>query len=316
VLRQLDMHALGVGRELVASHRELMAAGVGRSTIGARISPGGRWQRMHPGVVLMHRGRPTWREQVVAALSYAGPGSVLSGSAALRLHGLREGEAPHVLVLIPEHRRRQSHGPALLERTRRLPGAVDRQGLGVAPLGRAVVDACRRLEELNAVRNLVADAVQNHRLPVSVLASEIRAAARQRTALSRAVLAEIDTGVRFAAEARAREVLRERGLPEPLYNVEVLDDDGTIITIPDGYYPEWACGYQVDSRRWHLSPEAYEGTTRSRGYAGRYGIVLLSVTPVRVFEDPDGFVEDLRGVIRTAQARTPPALRVRSRRAA
>jgi hypothetical protein len=309
--RRIDLHSLQVGRERIASHSELIAAGLSRSTIGYRIATGGRWQRVHPGVVAMHRGRLTWRERVVAALTYCGPRAVLTGGAALRLHGLTTADASQIHVLIPIHQRRQAHGGALPERTRRLPEAGSRQGLPVASLGRAVVDACRRVEDLDIVRNLVSDAVQNHGLDLEDLSAELRASARQRTGPARAVLAEIAAGVRFAAEARARQLFRERGLPEPVYNVDVLDDDGNVIVRPDGLFPEWMCGYQIDSRAWHLSPDSYEATLELRAYALRFGLVLTPATPTRIFRDPDGFITDILGTIETCRQRVPPALRWR-----
>ncbi len=304
---------MGLATERVATHRQLVLIGIARSTIGYRIVPGGRWQRMHPGVVLMHSGRPTWRERVIAAALYAGEGSVISGAAALRLHGLGAIPADNILVLIPESRRRQSHGTATLERSRRLPEPVLRQGLAVAPLPRAVVDACRRLEDLNTVRNVVSDAIQNHGLSITALATEVRAAARQRTACGRAVIAEMDAGVRFAAEARARELILASDLPVPLFNAEVLSEDGQVIVTPDGFYPEWCVGYEIDSRRWHMSPDSYERTTQRRAYATSHGVLLLAVTPRRVLEEGRGFIEDLRGTLYTAQRRTPPLLTYRAR---
>jgi predicted transcriptional regulator of viral defense system len=308
---------LDIGRERVATHAELVQAGVPISTVMFRIQPGGRWQRLLPGVVLMHSGRPTTRERMLGALAYAGPNAVLSGMAALSLHGLRTAKPGAVQVLVPHERRKQNHGYAVVERTRKFPAPQsirELNGLPSASLARAVVDAARRLEEVNAVRNLVADAVQNHRLPLGELAQSVREAARQRTAISRLVMAEIEAGVRFAAEAQARVIIRGCGLPEPLYNVELLVD-GRIIAIPDGYFDEWACGYQIDSRRWHASPEDYELTTAKRGYAGRFGVLLLAVTPNRIFEDPDGFLEDLSGMITIARQRPAPMIAYRRRSA-
>ena len=126
--------------------------------------------------------------------------------------------AASVQVLVPHDRRRQNHRYVIVERTRNLPDPETVRELAGPPtpvLARCVVDACRRLEDLNAVRNLVADAVQNHGLAPSALAAALRSAGRQRTALSRLVLVEIDAGVRFAAEPRAREVILAAGLPPP-----------------------------------------------------------------------------------------------------
>lgn len=305
------------GRERVASHAELVAAGIPLSSVTYRIRPHGTWQRLLPGVVLMHSGTPTWREMLLGALAYAGEGAVLTGQAALQLYGLRTARTRVAQVLVPHHQRRQNYSYVIAERTRRFPGTDETalvNGLPVASLARAVVDACRRMTNLDDVRNLVSDAVQNHHLRLADLRREMRRAARQRTALTRRVLAEMEAGVRFAAEARARELIAREGLPQPLFNVDVVTRDGQLIVRPDGYFPTLACGYEIDSRRWHMSPDDYEATTRRRGYAARFGVILLSVTPARIFDDPDGFIRDLRGLLDTARGRQiPEDLQVRTR---
>ena len=312
--RQLDLpgsrYRPDVGRELVATRAELIAAGVAASTISHRTKPEQRWQRLLPGVVVMHRGTPTVRERLLCALAYSGPDSMVTGLAALELHGLRTAREANartdrrIQTLVPAERRRQSHGFVLVERCTKLPSPVERSGIQTAPLARALVDACRRTERVAEVRDLVSDALQNARLPLADLVAAVATAARQRTAPIRAVLAEMDAGVRFAAEARARELIRAAGLPEPLYNATVLDADGNLIAKPDGYYPQWACGYQIDSRRWHLSPTDYEHTAEIRARAAALGVMLASVTPTQVFDHPQVFTSALKGLIGAHQHRT------------
>jgi hypothetical protein len=306
--RLLDLHRLDVGSERVATHRELVAAGVSTSAISRRIAPGGRWQRLHPGVVLMHRGCPTWRERAIGALALAGPGAVLTGATALRVYGFRTcPPGADVLVLMPASRRRQGHGGVLLERTSRLPEPVMRQGLPVVPLARAVVDACRRLENVSHARDIVAEAIQHHRLSIAALAEALRAAARQRTASLRRVLAEIHAGVRSAAEARAREVMQAHGLPEPLWNAELVSCEGIVVAKPDALWLQWLAALEINSRRWHLSPGDFEYTQNRQGFLVRQGVIVMPVTPARILEDEEGFVQDVRGLLRTAQNRRVPA---------
>lgn len=217
----------------------------------------------------MHRGTPTWREQVLGGLALAGPDAVLTGSSALKLSGFAHGSAGRqVHILIPADRRRQSHGSALLERTRRLPPPVRRGTLPTAPLARAVIDACRRIEDVAEVREIVAEALQTHRVPLRRLAEEVRAAARQRTAAMRQVLAELAAGVRSAAEAQARAVVVERGLPEPLWNAELVSPEGEVIARPDALWLQWLAVMEINSRRWHLSPRDFEYTHKPAGTAG------------------------------------------------
>lgn len=317
--RTSNPYLLDLGRDRVATRSELVEAGITSSTISRRMAPDGPWQRLLPGVTLMHRGTPTQRERMVGALRYAGPGALLTGTAALELYGLRtareldsRAERP-VHVLIPHDRRRQGHRFAVLERTRTLPEPRTVKGLQAAPPARALVDACRRHERLDDVRNLVSDALQNGGVTLDELVAQVARAARQRTAPVRAVIEEMGAGVRFAAEARVRELIRERGLPEPLYNVQILAHDGTVIVTPDGYYPQWGCGYQLDSRRWHLTAGDYERTVRIRTEAAVLGIMLNAVTPALVYESPDTFVGALTGLIEANCNRLDvPQFRLRS----
>jgi hypothetical protein len=314
--RLLDLHRLDVGTERVVTHGQLLAAGVPRSSIGYRIGPSGRWQRLHPGVVLMHSGTPTLRERILGALALGGPGAVLSGAAALHLRGFRSAPAPsELLVLIPANRRRQSHGRVMVERTGRMPEAVLSQGLPTAPLARAVVDACRRLEDVSQAREIVAEAIQHHRLSLGELAQEVRAAARQRTASLRRVLAEITAGVRSAAEARAREVILASDLPQPLWNAELVSPDGEVVATPDALWLLWLAVVEINSRRWHLSPRDFEYTQNRQGYLVRRGVIMMPVTPSRVLEDEAGFLDDVRGLLSTASGRqVPPGWTARIRR--
>ncbi len=305
--RMIDMQALDVGRERVATHAQLMACGVPRSSITYRIAPNGRWQRLHPGVVLMHRGAPTRRELLLGALALAGPDSMISGHAALSLYGLRTVNSNQIMVLIPADRRRQSRGSVLLERTHRLPDPSFQRGIPAAPLARAVVDACRRTEDLNAAREMIADAVQHHGLSLRALNAEVRAAARQRTAVSRRVLAEMQAGVRSAAEARAREVIRAHAIVEPLWNAEVLTGDGAVIARPDALWTAWLAAMEINSLRWHLSPADFEYTLSRQGLLIQHGLIVLPVTPARILSDELGFIQDVQGLLRVAQQRKCPS---------
>lgn len=312
-------HLLGLGRDRVVTRTELIEAGVSGSTVSRRMAPDGPWQRLLPGVTLLHRGTPTGRERMVGALLYAGSGSLLTGCAALELYGVRTarelaaGAERPVHVLIPHGRRRQSHRFAVLERTRTLPEPRSVKGLQVAPPARALVDACRRHERLDDVRNLVSDALQNGGVTLDQLVEQVARAARQRTAPVRAAIDEMGTGVRFAAEARARQLIRERGFPEPLYNVQLLAEDGTVIVTPDGYYPQWGCGYQLDSRRWHLTAGDYERTVRIRTEAAMLGIMLNAVTPALVYQSPETFLGALSALIEANSHRVDvPQFRIRA----
>src|ERR1700761_5736262 len=83
---------------------------------------GGAWQPMLPGVYLAATGTVTQAQRAVAAALYGGPGSVITGAAALRYHRLPAPESGTVDVLVPLSVRRQSVSYAQLHRTARMPG--------------------------------------------------------------------------------------------------------------------------------------------------------------------------------------------------
>jgi len=279
------MHA----NERVVRHCELLELGLPSSTIMWRISPAGPWQRLLPGVLVAHRGIPTRRERLLAALKYAGPQSMLTGTPALTEYGVaaaRKASArPNVLV--PHECRRTSHGFVVVERTRNLPDAVGRGLLRLAPLPRAVIDACRRKENLDHVREIVAEVVQDRRCSVEAIRKEIRQAARQRTGLARAVLREIEAGIRSVAEAKVRSALLARGVDGLEWNIELWTRDGEFVGSPDAYCVRTGVALQVDSMQWHLGPQGYKRTqARQRGLT-YWGILVLPWSPADALENPD-----------------------------
>ena len=114
------------------------------------------WTRVLPGVHLVDGGMPTRQQREMAALLYAGPDALLTGTSALRHHGVRAlglqdvsddvAERPEpVHVLIPHQRRRLSTGYVRVERTHRFPAVViRRRGVAMSSVPRSVGDAARR----------------------------------------------------------------------------------------------------------------------------------------------------------------------------
>jgi hypothetical protein len=67
-----------LGRILVSQHQvitrsQALGCGIPQSTVSVWCKPGGKWQKMLPGVYLAVTGTPTQEQRQVAALLYAGP---------------------------------------------------------------------------------------------------------------------------------------------------------------------------------------------------------------------------------------------------
>lgn len=218
---------------------------------------------------------------------------------------------------MPHANRRTSHGFALLTRCRAPVDAVVRRGLACSPAAVALVEACRRLERLDDVRALTAEAVQRDLVTVPDLVAAVRRAARQRTALTRRVLVEIAAGVRSAAEGRLRTAFSLRGVPMPLWNAVLEDLDGDLVAVIDGYWDGPGVGLELDSLAWHLAPEAYLRTQRRQRRLLVRGLPLLPVGPADVLADPDAVCREVLEFLRRHATHTPARdLVVRRRRSA
>src|SRR6478752_4235160 len=108
----------------VITRVQALACGMPQSTLDRYIAPGGRWQRLLPGVYLTVTGAAAQDQRELAALLYAGRRSLLTGSAAMRRHHLRPAGPDVVDVLIPWERSRQSAGFVRICRTQRMPRSV------------------------------------------------------------------------------------------------------------------------------------------------------------------------------------------------
>src|SRR5438105_4397100 len=95
-------------QHFVISRAQAFACGMSPRALHVRISRSGPWQRLLPGVYLAVTGTVTQEQREMAALLYAGPVSMITGSAAVRRHHLRSPGPDVVDVLISWKSKRQS----------------------------------------------------------------------------------------------------------------------------------------------------------------------------------------------------------------
>jgi hypothetical protein len=106
----------------VVSRGQLLALGVTDNVMQYRVRDGGPWQALLPGVYLGVSGTPSLAQKEMAALLYAGPGSLITGPVALMHYSIRTGSDLEIIdVLVPTERQRHSVGFARLQRTARMP---------------------------------------------------------------------------------------------------------------------------------------------------------------------------------------------------
>jgi hypothetical protein len=309
----LDRDALNriLGEQFdLITRQQALTSGLTRHALAHRLRPGGPWRTLLPGVYLAVTGTPTPLQQEMAALLYAGPGSLVTGPAALRCHHIGTAEPDLVDVLVPATRQRHDTGFVRLYRTARMPERIWERGpIRYVPPARAVADTARGLTSLRDVRAVVAAAVQRRVCQVRDLVAELTAGPNTGSALFRMALADVADGIRSVAEADLKDLLVKAKIPMPLFNPALYDKDGTFIARPDAWWPELGIAIEVDSREWHLSPEDHASTLARGRRLSKYQIVVLRFTPGQIRSEPAAVVRDIRQALAGARGRPPLNLR-------
>ncbi|GAA4546805.1 hypothetical protein GCM10023175_29790 [Pseudonocardia xishanensis] len=235
---------------------------------------------------------------------------MLTGATALRCYGLHHPLADgRTAVLIPHERRVAGRGFIHVVRTRRMPVAVMRDGLRLAPPARAVVDATFPHPESDAVRSVFAAAVQQRLCTPEELSAEVASLQRPYTAVPREVVAEVEEGVRSPAEAWGRRALIRAGLPAPRWNVALHGSDGRRLAIVDAWWDDVGLAWEIDSRAWHLRPEEHDRDTRRQSALAAAGIPVVRTRPYRLQREPNAVVAELAAAYRNASRHPRPAVR-------
>lgn len=306
----------------VASVRQLTALGIPERTVYKRCLDGGPWQRILPGIVLLFTGRPTREQEVFAAVLLCGEDAAITGLEACRRHGIQRGPVRgrgdssgnsnaagrEVHVLIPPARQVRSVGFVHVERTKRLPEPMMRDGLPLAPLPRACIDAARRTRSRGDVIELLSDPVQRGLCTVSALGAELESGSRRGTAEPRRALMDLRDGVRSAAEQAAKHLWTATGLPEPWWNATVRTSDGVLLGVVDCWLDDVAMAWEIESSKWHLSPADHDRTVERAATLTAAGIVYTASKPKRVLNDRAAVVRMLRATYTQASNRSRPDL--------
>ena len=279
-----------------------------------RTRDDGSWQVLLPGTYMTSTGTPTLVQRQTAAVLYAGPGSVITGPAALAKHRIRAPRTEAVDVLIPHERRRRSLNFVRVSRTSRMPGLLFRDGpITYVPPERAVADTVRGLRDLGEVRAVVADGVQRGTVLLWQLTDELSCGPVQGSARLRQVLEEVADGVRSSAEGDLRTLVRRERLPEPMYNPRLFAGD-TFIGVPDAWWPEAGVAVEIESRQWHLSPGDWERTMARAARMSAYGIVVLHFPPRRLVNEPRRVAGEIRAAVEAGRQRGRLSIRARPAR--
>ncbi|MFI8170052.1 hypothetical protein ACIPM2_01440 [Streptomyces sp. NPDC086081] len=323
----------GAGRPRVTTTVRLRSHGVSTAETHEQCRPGGPWQQLLPGVVLLHPGPPTSEERLHAALMYAArergtgvpaqPGAstahapaypevMITGLAALTLHGFSSTPPLPSLdafdVLVPRMRRLRSTGCARIVRTPVLPTPEQVTGVPVAPVARALADAVAGLADAGVVRRLLTEAVRGgHCDPASVVRELNQARLLSRPHVVDAVDSLLAEG-RALAEDRLYRMVREYGLPDPVWNVDLRLPGGPYLGGLDAYWPDHAVAVELDTRAPRQDDDAlWSEYARKREHLERLGITVVHITPRKLRDSPDQQATVVRTALMASADREPAA---------
>lgn len=299
-----DGKLLALFPDAVASWTDLVRLGVDQSLPARRCRPGGGWTRLLTGVYLLTGGSPNRRQMVRAALLRAGPKAVVTGVEAARRHGVRRvpPDGPVHLLVTPDSRL-SSQSFMLVERSKRPWSTTIVDGVPLVSPARALIDAARRDGRLDVVRAMLADGVQRGVCTVGDLTRELVHRRLRGSALPRIVLTEVGDGVRSAAEAWARSLIRRSRLPAPEWNVELRDQQGRRLAVVDAWWEDVGMAWEIDSTEFHLAPADHDRTTRRHSALTAAGVLVVHTVPSRLRKDPVGVLRDLCGAYDSAASR-------------
>jgi hypothetical protein len=298
--------------------QQLEELGYPRSTTARRVA-GGMWTRVLPGVYLVGGGRPVREQLILAALLYAGPGSMLTGTADLRLRGFASvshdpdahpDNPEPVHVLIQHSRRRKSTGYARIERTLRMPRPERIRGLVVAPAARAVADAARRMTNGRNVLQVVTEAVQRGFATVAELRIELDDGQMRGSHYLREAVHAVAEGAQSPPEADLLAMLTEAAVPHMMANVAIVDPHGRLIAVPDVWLDDVGLALEVDSEQYHSVGEGHARTVRRNARYARAGVPAFTVLPADLRTRPGAVIRDVLAARATAAGRPRPDVRV------
>jgi len=140
----------------VISRAQTLAVGLTNHALRAPAAAGWAVARAAARGVHGRDRRADNLQQEMAALLYAGDGSLVTGPAALRSHDIRTELTEIVDVLVPAARQRRDTGFVKLHRTTRMPERIWEAGpVRYVTSARAVADSVRGMTSLRDVRAVV-----------------------------------------------------------------------------------------------------------------------------------------------------------------
>ena len=276
-----------------------------------------RWQRPARGVYVTSADPLSGLALGHAAEAYVAGRVVVSGSVVLRELGLRwVPPGRRVLALVEPTVRRRSSGLVTVRRTTGLAelSVWTRDGLQLAPVERAIVDAAREQDRLRDVRGIVLGAVADGWASADELQHQLDSTQRNGSGLVRRAIGDAHRGCASPPEAELVDELVGCGIP--FYVNAELVLHGALLGITDVWFPGLGLGGEAESAERHGSEQDVETTYDRHERITDFGLELVHLSVRRIRADPREAARHLltrASTRRRLAVREPAGLMVRPR---
>jgi len=305
----MDQKALELAerQHSVLTLKQALACGMTPKQVRQRLQCG-RWETLARGVYRIAGSRPTWEQRLIALTFAAGPSAAASHQSAAALLGM-PGFERHgtVEVTTPRPRRHRTEGE-LVHRWRPFPAhhLTVIEGIVTTRVARTLCDLAGVLhpgKTERAIDNCLAMGIATPGTLEAAL-SDLASRGRKGIAVMRRLLADRSDGYIPPAsetEARFRDLVREAGLPDPVRQMDVGDDEAWIGRV-DVSYPPARLLIELDSRRHHSSKLDIEADAARDRRLTRAGWQVVRFTWTDLVERPGWVVTELRRLLESAAA--------------
>lgn len=292
------MEELASEQDGVVSRSQVLTSGITRAEIRANVEAG-RWARVSPQALCVHRGPLTVLGRLFAAVFEAGPRALVDGEWALVAAGLEHYEPGPIRVSVPRGAKVRRVQGVDVRQTRRW-ASDDAAGTRL-PRTRAEVAAVRAALWARSNRQaalLLTMAVQQGLCGAEDIALEmLRIRRDKRRSFLNGVVLDLLGGVRSLGELDVVRGCRDRGLPEPEKQALFRARNGKYYL--DFRWPQWGVVVEVDGIQHAWATQVVGDALRQNALAMSGDVVLrLPLLGLRVA--PDDFFGQIREALQRA----------------
>lgn len=278
--------------------------GARRAGIGWRALAGPAYTRLFYGVYVCADLLPSAQVSASAALQASGDvDAVASHHTAALLWG---GVVPHSIdshVTVPAgHTRRRAAGLQVHAGDR---STSVRRGVKVTAAADTFVDMARYLSLVDLV--VLGDSLVKAGSATRELLCDVASAGKGRgVRLARRAADLVRAGVDSPMETRARLLMVLAGLPEPVVNHVLRQDDGEIRRRLDLAYPRAMLAIEYDGRQHAESTRQWQGDVRRREELDSDGWRLVVLLAPDIYRTPQQTVDRIRAAMHQCGMQVPP----------